>query len=402
MKLSNYEQKMLDGKQGKAVKFAMQLIVKIGEIYRAEKLVEISSAHILAHYGSLHDAGVEFYEKLVSFSGECCITTTVDPSSLPERWEEYKIPQEYANKQKRLCEATKKLGVIQNWSCTPYEFGNIPRFGENVAWAESSAVAYVNSVLGARTNRTPAGLDIAAALTARMPKIGLYLSKNRQGSILVEVNAGNLSALDYHTVGYIIGKNVGIKIPIISGIPKNCFSYNLKCLGSAAASSGAVSMFHVLGITPEAELQKPLYESKLKNIFHINRGDIELTKEKMTTSHKNKVDLIALGCPHLSIKELNEVRLLLKGKKIKQEIKFWIYMSRSVYMLAKEMNWTDELEKIGVEFQINTCPVISPINFYGFKNMMTNSAKNANIVPTEHNIDVIYTDIQTCIHTAIE
>ncbi|MHA1348094.1 MAG: aconitase X, partial [Candidatus Heimdallarchaeaceae archaeon] len=175
MRLTNNDLDMFNGEYGKAVQFAMKLIVKIGKIYQADDLIDVSSAHILGHYGSLHDAGVEFYEKLANLEAKCKIPTTVDPSSLPENWEEINIPNNYAEKQLRLYRAIQKIGVIQNWSCTPYEFANIPRYGEYIAWAESSAVVYANSVLGARTNRTPAGLDIAAAITGRMPRIGFYL-----------------------------------------------------------------------------------------------------------------------------------------------------------------------------------------------------------------------------------
>lgn len=402
IQLSSYEKAILKGEMGEAKKFAMELIVKIGEIYQAKDLVQVSSAHILAHYGSLHDAGVEFYEKLVQLEARCVIPTTVDPSSLPVRWEEYRIPASYAQKQKRLCKATQKLGVIQNWSCTPYEFGNTPRFGEMVAWAESSAVVYANSVLGARTNRTPAGLDIAAAITGRMPRIGLYLDSNRVGKVLVEIAIPKLSDLDYHTIGYFIGKKVGTNIPVISGIPTTCSNYNLKCLGAAAASSGAVSMVHVLGITPEAKMMDPFNGKEPESVFKIAKKDLEIIQKEISTPCHFEADIVAIGCPHLSLEELRELCNNLRDKKIKKWIKFWIYTSQSVYTIAQQMGIIQQIEESGAEFQVGTCPVIAPLRYYGFKTMVTNSAKNANVVPSEHDLEVIYTDLATCIKMAVQ
>jgi len=400
MKLSSLEKDMLSGSHGEAVKFAMKLVVKIGEIYKAKELIEISSSHILAHYGSLHDAGIDFMEKLVQLGAKCKVPTTVDPSSLPKDWKDLKIPEEYAKKQKTLYDLTAKMGVIQNWSCTPYECGNVPRFGQNIAWAESSAVAYTNSVIGARTNRTPAGLDISAAITGRMPKIGLYLDQNRIGEILIKVNLSEISDLDYHTIGYIVGKEVGTNIPVFHGIPKSCSNYNLKCLGSAAASSGAVSMFHIIGVTPEAIMCDPFNHKKPKYTIEIDNSKIEKATNELSTLKKDVIDLVTIGCPHLSLEELANLKNLLKDKKIKKDVKFWIYTSQSVYSTAREMGIVQEIEKTGAEFQVQTCPVISPLYFYGFKGMMTNSAKNANVVPTEHNINVIYRNIFNCISFA--
>jgi len=402
MRLTNNDLDMFNGEYGKAVQFAMKLIVKIGKIYQADDLIDVSSAHILGHYGSLHDAGVEFYEKLANLEAKCKIPTTVDPSSLPENWEEINIPNNYAEKQLRLYRAIQKIGVIQNWSCTPYEFANIPRYGEYIAWAESSAVVYANSVLGARTNRTPAGLDIAAAITGRMPRIGFYLDKNRKGQILVKIKKKKLEDLDYHSIGYIIGKRVKTKVPVIEGIPKNCASYQLKYLGSAAASSGAVSLFHAIGVTPEAIKEDPFKEKNPKEVIEINPSDIENTKQKISTNENEGVDLVTIGCPHLSLEELRKVAKILKGKKIRSDTMFWIYLSRAVYTIAQQMDLITDIKDSGAQILLDTCPVISPLKYCRLKSMMTNSAKNANVVPTEHDMEVIYRDLETCVKVAIK
>lgn len=167
--LTAYEQEMLDGNHGEAKKIAMEVLVRVGKSFNAQEMIEITSAQCMAHFGSLHIAGLDWLEKLAAAGGECCVPATQDPASISFRhWQEQKIDPEYANYQMRLSDAIIKLGEFPLWSCCPYYQGSVPRFGQAVAWAESSAVVYGNSVLGARTNRTPAGLVICAAITGRM------------------------------------------------------------------------------------------------------------------------------------------------------------------------------------------------------------------------------------------
>lgn len=209
LKLTAYEQEMLDGKHGEAKQLAMKIMVKIGEPLGAEELVEVVSVQAMAHFGSLHIAGRDYLGKLACMGGKCCVPTTQDPASIPfDTWEEMGYDKEYAENQMKLCDSIMKLGEYHAWSCTPYVQGSVPRLGQNVAWAESSAVSYANSVLGARTNRTPAGLAVCAALTGRIPKFGLYFPENRKAQVKVNIDAGPLSDLDYNTIGIIIGKRV--------------------------------------------------------------------------------------------------------------------------------------------------------------------------------------------------
>lgn len=229
IRLGTYERDILKGKKGEAPKIAMEVILKLAEAFGAKELVEISSVQAMAHYGSLHDAGLDLLEKFAGLGGKCCVPTTQDPASISFRyWETLGIPKEYRDKQMRLARAIEDLGELPTWSCVPYHFANIPRFGQNVAWAESSAVSYANSVIGARTNRTGAGMTICAALTGRMPKTGLYLDENRVATVRIDVKAGELSDLDYNTIGIIMGKFLGAKIPVLYGFPKGVTNDNLK------------------------------------------------------------------------------------------------------------------------------------------------------------------------------
>jgi len=317
MELTKYEQEMLEGKHRKAKKFAMNILVKLGRIYGADKMVEVVSAHIMAHYGSLHDAGLELAENFVEMGGVFCIPTTEDPASISFRhWKEIGIEQDYYEKQQRLLAAIMKLGAQPVWTCTPYLVGNLPRYGQNVSWAESSAVSFANSVIGARTNRNPAGLNYCAAITGRMPYMGLYKEENRFGMVSVEIKAGDLSSLDYNTIGYIVGKAVGNKIPVLKGIPHTVSVDNLKYLGATAASSGSVALYHAIDITPEASGKDPFGGAKPEEILKINRDSLQKAKEDLNTAF-GEPDVVALGCPHYSIQEIQKVAKLLKGGKIK-------------------------------------------------------------------------------------
>ncbi len=402
MELTKYEQEMLEGKYGEAKKFAMNVLVKLGNIFGADKMVEVVSAQIMAHYGSLHDAGLELVEKFVDMGGQFCIPATEDPASVSFKyWKELGIDEEYYNKQLRLASAIIKLGAVPTWTCTPYYAGNFPRCGQNVAWAESSAVSFANSVIGARTNRNPAGLNYCAALTGRMPNFGLYKKENRYGKVLVEVEADDLSNLDYNTIGYIVGKTVGNKIPVIKGIPDTANVNNLKYLGAAAASSGVVALYHVLGVTPEARDTDPFGGKKPEQTFKITRDTLEKAKNELNTAF-GEPEVVTLGCPHYSIEEIGKVAALLKGKKIKEGRALWIYTSKIMYELAKEMGYADTIENAGGKILDRNCLVISPKGSWDFKTLMTDSGKFAYYLPSEHDIKVLYAETEDCINAIAE
>jgi predicted aconitase len=404
MKLTSKEKSYLDGDSGEAVKLATGILVKLGESFGAERFIPINSAHILGHYGSLHNAGLDFLEKLAKGGGKCQVPTTVDPSSVDfKRCYRFKVPQEYIEKQKRLKEAVKKLGVIPSWACTPYLSDNVPRFGENIAWAESSAVAYANSIIGARTNRTPFGIDICAAIAGMIPEFGLYLESNRKGSVLFDIQAGDLSDFDFHTLGALIGQKSGSEIPVIRGIPPKVTADCWKCFAAGAASAGSVSLFHVLGVTPEACLKDPFQREKPKSTIVITRKDLEEMRGKISTADSSEqVDLVTLGCPLFSIDELKSIYNKMQGRRVKKGIYFWIYLTQETYNSGKKIGIITSLEKTGIWFSTQTCATISPIKVWGFSNIMTNSAKCALVVPSEHHVKITYRDTDSCLLAATQ
>ena len=404
LNLNQYEKEMLDGKHGEAKQLAMTIMIKAGEPLGAEELVEVASVQAMAHFGSLHIAGRDFLERLAGMGGQCCVPTTQDPASIPyDTWEEMGYDKEYAENQMRLCKAIMQLGEYHAWSCTPYVQGSIPRLGQNVAWAESSAVSYANSVFGARTNRTPAGLAVCAAITGRIPKFGLYIEENRKAQVKINIDAGELSDLDYNTIGIIIGKRVGNHIPAIYGIPGRVTNDNLKYLGACAASSGSVALFHAAAITPEAFYTDPFEDHTPIDEFTITRDMLAETEKSMCTKAPGEIDLYVTGCPHSSIAEVTKLSRLMKNRRVIGGKDMWIFTTAETNNMLRRSGIIQEMEKAGVRMMVQTCLVISPLVGNGkYKTLITDSGKNASYLPSEHGIELVYASMEDCVNAVTE
>ena len=391
------KKRMLNGQEGEAKKLAMEILTQVGDSMDADSFVEIASVQAMAHFGSLHIAGRDWLEKLACLGGKCCVPTTQDPASIPfSHWKEMGYDEEYAKNQYRLAEAIMKLGEMPKWSCTPYYQGSVPRLGQNIAWAESSAVSFANSVLGARTNRTPAGIAICAALTGRMPRYGLYLPENRQAQIKITVEAGELTPLDYNTIGIITGKLAGAKIPAIYGLPQSATNDDLKYLGASAASSGSVALYHADGITPEAILTDVFAGKAPEEEMVITRKDIDDAAEKMTSTGAGEPQLAVVGCPHYSSEEVIRLARMIEGKKVADGKAFWVFTTAETESLMERMGMKAVLEEAGVRIMAQTCLVISPL-VGGYENLITDSGKFASYLPSEHSIKIRYASAEECV-----
>lgn len=397
MRLTDKEKRMLAGEQGEAVKTAMEILLSIGEAMEAEEMTQVVSVQAMAHFGSLHIAGRDWLEKLACLGGRCCVPTTQDPASIPFGcWQEMGYDSDYAENQYRLRDAILKLGEMPKWSCTPYYQGSLPRAGQNIAWAESSAVSFANSVLGARTNRTPAGIAVCAAITGRMPKYGLYLTENRRAKIKVVVEAGELSHLDYNTIGLILGRKAGAKIPAIYGLPPSVTNDDLKYLGASAASSGSVALYHADKITPEALFTDVFGGQPPEDEFVITRRDLDDEAARMTSSDMGEPELAVTGCPHYSAEEVIRLAHLVDGKKVAEGKAFWVFTTAETENLVEKMEEGQMLRSAGVRLMAQTCLVISPLPG-SYKNLITDSGKFASYLPSEHGIRIKYAAMEECV-----
>jgi len=407
MYLTKREEQMLAGKHGEAVQLAMEILTKVGDMYEAEKMTEIASAHtVMTPYRDIMDAGVEICEKFAGLGAKYSVPTTLDPAGMDlHRWRELKIPEKYAEKQMRIVKAQEKLGGIPVWTCTPYLHGNVPIPGQHLGWSESSAVVFANSVMGARTNRLTAVVDIAAGIAGRVPKFGLHLDENRHGGVMVKVNVKPkiLTDANYPVIGYFVGKQAADKIPVLTGIPHSVSIDQLKNMGSTMAASGSVALYHIPGVTPEAEkIRKRFQKGALENTVELGMAELKQTKEEMCTVSGGEVDFVTVGCPHYSIMEIRKLAALLSGKKIHKDTKFWIYTSKHVEMLAERAGYSNIIEASGAQIFTDTCMLVSPTDIYGFKTLMTDSGKCAHYAPALCRTEVVYGSMEDCVKTAIK
>jgi predicted aconitase len=372
--LTNAEERILSGENGEVMERMFRLLVRLGEIYGADKMIPVSSSQVAGvSYKSIGDPGVEFLEDYASKNAKVKIVTFLNPAGMDiEDWQKLNIPPEFAEKQLRIMDAFRKMGIVVSATCTPYLAGNLPRFREHIAWSESSAIAFSNSVIGARTNREGGPSALAAALCGVTPNHGLHFDENRKPQMLVEVDAKLEDSADFGALGHVVGKQVKNRIPYFKGI-KDADTDQLKALGAAMAASGAVALYHVEGMTPEAHLM----ETKGLEKLSVSDKDVNETFSKLSTG--KEPDIVILGCPHSSLKEIMTVSSKLEGKKLKKPL--WICTSRMVKEAANRMGFTRTIEAAGGKVVADTCMVVSPIEDMGYKTTAVNSGKAANYLP---------------------
>jgi len=390
MYLTREEERMYDGDEGSAVEKCMEILVALGDIYGAEKLVNITSAQISGvSYKTIGDAGLEFLEEL-SKDAHVRVPSTLNPAGVDlEIWKELGFSEEFTRKQLAIVDAYQKMGVSTTCTCTPYLVGNVPTFGSHIAWSESSAVCYANSVLGARTNREGGPGALSAAICGRTAEYGYHLDNERYPTLIVEVET-SLNGSDFGAIGYMVGNTIGGGIPYFK-FKENPSTDNLKLLGAALASSGAVALYHVENLTPESVWALKGTEKDNIEKLSVKRSDIEETRINLSTTDE-KPDLICVGCPHASLEEIKEVAKTVVGRKLKNML--WVCTSISVKAAADRMGYTKTIEQAGGKIVCDTCMVVAPIEELDYKVIGVDSAKAANYVPNMCGLDVVYNDLK--------
>ncbi len=390
MHLNSSQDALLKGEGGEGKQLAMEILTKVGDAVGADTLVPVKSAHVLAHYSSLHDAGIEVLERFANSGGKFAVPTTVDPASIDlENWESFGVPEEFARKQFRLCQAYARLGGIPCWTCVQYQVCNFPKPGETVAWAESSSVVFANSVIGCRTNKITAGFDIACAVSGLTPRFGMLLDENRRGTVCFKVSLERLSDLDFRSIGFHVGKESGSRVPVLEGLPGSVTSDELKHLGAAAAAAGPVTMIHYPGITRGSDSVSDATGGEKVETLEITRADLEGVQEELNQTQETP-DLVAFGVPHLSVSELGLLAKAMEGRKLKPEVKMYVYTSTQAYDLATRSGIRSDIEASGARLTHTTDAEISPLKKLGFDVVLTNSAKLAEIVSAEGEVKMRY------------
>ncbi len=404
MKLSAEEQAMLAGEEGRGVQKAMEIITALGRIYGAEDLVPVASVQVAGvSYKNLGDAGLEFLAEWSEQGARVRVPTMLNPAGLDlEQWEELGFDPAFADKQQRVIQAFAAMGITTTCTCTPYFVVENPKPGEHVAWAESSAVSFANSVLGAYTNREGGPSALAAAITGRTARFGLHIPTNRRAQLVVDVRCPVESFSDFGALGTIVGKIARNRVPYIRGLASVAALHDattktdlLKAMGAAMAASGAVALYHIEGITPEAnqpDIIRPDAEPVV--IERLDEGYAALNTDSGTD-----VDLVWFGCPHASLKELSHILDLLDGRQT--TVPVWVTMARAVRQEAVKRGLVARLEALGGRVVADTCLVVAPVKHLGFRRIATASSKGAYYTPHHSGLSVRYGSLETCVQAAL-
>lgn len=392
MEITDYEQEMLDGKHGNAKRKSMEILAALGKIFGADKMIPVESVQIAGvSYSNLGEAGLGYLAELAK-DGKVEVLTTLNPAGMDmENWRELGISEDFAEKQGRVIDSFAKMGIETTCTCTPYLIGNLPKFGQHIAWSESSAVTYANSVIGARSNREGGPSALAAALTGRTPNYGLHLEENRKPDIHFKIDAKVETLPDYGALGQVIGKQCTGKIAYITGgLGPNMDQ--LKTFCASIVTYGSQPLFHLEGVTPEAEQYRAPEEE-----ITVTDDDIRKAYEELT-DEGDDVDFVSIGCPHASIEELEKVAKLLEGKTVKVET--WIATARPIKKLADEKGYTKIIEESGAKFACDTCMVVAPLKGR-FKTCATTSAKACYYARNKNDMRMRLGTLENCVNSAV-
>ncbi len=406
MHLDKRDEKLLNGSFGPAPQMAMRILTQLGEVLGAGEMMDVEQAHV---DGCIYEseAHLDFAEKLASLGGRVILPTTLNATSLdlrhPDAWG---YSAQWQAQAQRMANAYLAMGCTPTWTCAPYQTEFVPKFGQQIAWAESNAIVYANSVIGARTNRYGDFTDICAALTGRVPKYGLHLTENRRGQILFELKNIPAALYDddafYPVLGHYIGKATGDKIPVIDGLPRDASQDALKALGAGAASSGAVALFHAVGVTPEARTLEEAFGSNAYERAEITLRELNDARAELSSADGAQLDAVVLGSPHFSLQECLQLAELMRGQRIHPSVEFIVTTNRIVTTALQARGVLQTLTDAGVRVCQDTCILLSPMLRKEIRVLMTNSAKYAYYTPNLLERRVVFGGLRDCVASAVQ
>jgi predicted aconitase len=419
MKLTDSERAMLDGKRGKACQKAMELLVRYGEALGAERFVDTdnvagvpgSSTPFLENYyrdpGNRYDVIFSRFDldsdEVVEVPRATVHTCHLQGGVDPDNWQVLGAKPELArvSAESEAAAAAHDVRILK--TCTPYLVGNTPAFGEHCAWMESSAVVYCNSVLGARTNTEGRESTSAAMLTGKIPDFGLHRDENRLGTHRIDVDVEIDSIMDWGMLGYFVGEVVGERIPVLTGRFGSPDVVRYKHFGAAAASSGGVELYHLVGVTPEAQtLERAFGPRQPVATIRYGKAEQRRTYETLNANGRDRhVDYVMLGCPHAAIEQIREACALLQGKRISANCNLWIFTSRTVRALAEREGLTRVIRDAGGHLLTDTCSAIGQALPPNTRVAALDSAKQVHYLPAIMGIEAWFGTTRDCINAAL-
>lgn len=405
--LTMEERAWLDGQAGQPRALAMRVITGTAKLMGAQKLIPVASAHI---DGALYhgDSGTLFGEKLVDLGAKVAIPATLNVGGLDlSCGAKVRLPPHEHDMARRMMRAYEAMGCAPTWTCAPYQAGHRPALGSDVAWGESNAVAFCNSVLGARTNRYGDFLDICCAIAARAPYYGLHIPENRHASFALDCSglspALRASDVFWPVIGTLFGQRAGTDIGVVLGLENAAsggkIEDKLKAFGAAAASAGAVGLFHILGVTPEApDLATVTGGNPGIPVIPVTSAMLDSARAGLSTTHENAIDAVAVGSPHCSFEELMEIDRLIAGRRLVRP--FYACTGRHAVKALEAAGRRKALESAGVTLVADTCVVVTPILSEISGVLMTNSGKFAHYAPGNTGYAVQYGALAECVESA--
>ena len=400
--LTGEDQAMLHGEGSEAQALAMRVLVGMARATGARRMIDISGAHI---DGTLYlgRASLDFATRLRDGGGRVAVPTTLNVSSLDLLHPDLFLGDDPTRDAAlAMMSAYLDMGASPTWTCAPYQLADRPGFGDRVAWGESNAIVFANSVLGARTPRFGDFADMAAAITGRAPEFGLYLDRHRRARVEIDVSRiaekARLTDEFFAVLGFLIGAEAGSEVPAVTGI-ESATEDQLKVLGAGAATSGAVSMIHVVGITPEAPTLASAVDGIAPRLVRVTPDAISSAYQALSSTDAENLRTVHLGTPHYSARQIARLQDLLAGRRVHPDMTLYVNTGRDV--LASSAEIVESLEEIGVVFVTDTCTYVTAILPTGPGAAMTDSAKWAYYAPGNLGVDVVFGSTSDCVESAV-
>jgi len=389
---------LLDGKHGPGARQAMEILAVLAELADAERFVAVESAQVAGvSYANIREPGLLFLEEWAAAGARASVPAYMNPCGMDtRRWRELGISDKFAEKQNRIIAALSRMGIRATLTCTPYEAMPPPSPGTHLAWSESSAVSCGNSLFAARTNREGGPSALAAAICGITPLSGLHLDEKRAPTHRIDVRCPLEGESDFGALGIFVGRRVGDGVPYFTGLAGGSLPRRscLKALAAAMAASGAVALFHIEGVTPEAET----HAEAAARLASITINDLAPAYARLCGT-PGPVDLVAIGCPHASLDELSAVAVLVRGQVLKTRL--WITTSQVIARRARDAGIALIIENAGGAVLSDMCLVVAPVGELGISRVVVNSAKSAYYLRSKPNLDVGFGSLEQCIDAAL-
>lgn len=404
--LTDRDRSLLAGDHGEGARMAMRILVRMAPVYGAARLLDISAAHIDSSV-YMGPATLQFAERLAELGARVVVPSTLNVSGVDEHgYRAWPVPDDWADGSRRQMRAYEAMGCIPTWTCAPYQTEHRPVFGQQIASGESNAIAFFNSVVGARTERYPDLLDICCAVTGRAPAAGLHLDGPRAARVVLRLDGVPRHVQDddafYPVLGHLLGTRAPNAVAAVTGIEASPSEDQLKALGAAAASSGAVALFHLVGITPEAPTLEAATQGRPPaREERISMDDLRRAREALSTTDDVGLDVVLLGSPHFSFDEFRRMAALVAGLQRHPDVDVIVTCSRAVRDIVERTGLLEPIRAFGARITVDTCPLVSPMLPSRHRRMMTNSAKYAYYAPGLLGTSVRFGTLADCVASAI-